>query len=104
LRTFDLGGVNVGTIEDYQAVERRDVIVLSLTRSNATFVPNDVWSIARMGVFQQPKRTNVATTRGEKLFIVSGTQPSWLMMPFGDSGFGSFSEMDVGTEKMVVKT
>jgi hypothetical protein len=22
LRTFDLGGVNVGTIEDYQAVER----------------------------------------------------------------------------------
>jgi hypothetical protein len=39
LRTFDLGGVNVGTIEDYQTVER-DVIVLSLTRSNATFVRN----------------------------------------------------------------
>jgi hypothetical protein len=41
LRTFDLGGVNAGTIEDYQAVER-DVIVVSLMRSNAAFVPNDV--------------------------------------------------------------
>jgi hypothetical protein len=69
LRLFDLGGVNVGTIEDYQAVER-DVIVLSLTRSNAAFVPNDVEH--RMGVFQQPKRTNVATTRAENLFIVVG--------------------------------
>ena len=69
LRKLELGGVNVGTIEDYQAVER-DVIVLSLTRANAKFVPNDVEH--RMGVFQQHKRTNVATTRAENLFIVVG--------------------------------
>jgi superfamily I DNA and/or RNA helicase len=41
LRTFDRGGVTAGTIEDYQAVER-DVIVVSLMRSNAAFVQNDV--------------------------------------------------------------
>ena len=69
LREKSFGGVNVGTIEDYQAVER-DVIVLSLTRSNSKFVASDVER--RMGVFQQPKRTNVATTRAENLFIVVG--------------------------------
>jgi len=69
LREKSFGGVNVGTIEDYQAVER-DVIVLSLTRSNEKFVASDVER--RMGVFQQPKRTNVATTRAENLFIVVG--------------------------------
>lgn len=69
LRHKNLGGVNVGTIEDYQAVER-DVIVLSLTRSNPMFVLSDVER--RMGVFQQPKRTNVALTRAENLFIVVG--------------------------------
>jgi helicase MOV-10 len=69
LREKNLGGVNVGTIEDYQAVER-DVIVLSLTRSNPQFVSSDVER--RMGVFQQLKRTNVALTRAENLFIVVG--------------------------------
>jgi helicase MOV-10 len=69
LREKNLGGVNVGTIEDYQAVER-DVIVLSLTRSNPQFVSSDVER--RMGVFQQLKRTNVALTRAEELFIVVG--------------------------------
>lgn len=69
LRHKHLGGVNVGTIEDYQAVER-DVIILSLTRANPMFVSSDVER--RMGVFQQPKRTNVALTRAENLFIVVG--------------------------------
>ena len=69
LREKNFGGINVGTIEDYQAVER-DVIVLSLTRSNEKFVASDVER--RMGLFQQLKRTNVATTRAENLFIVVG--------------------------------
>ena len=49
--------VNVGTIENYQAVEQ-DVIILSLTRANHVFVNDDVKR--RMGVFGQPKQ--VSTT------------------------------------------
>jgi superfamily I DNA and/or RNA helicase len=67
LRDRNLSAINVGTIEDYQSVER-DVIVLSLTRATPAFVPQDVAS--RVGVFGQPKRSNVALTRAEHLFIV----------------------------------
>jgi superfamily I DNA and/or RNA helicase len=71
LRQRDLGAVNVGTVEDYQAAEK-EVIVLSLTRSNISFVQHDIEN--RMGLFGQPKRSNVAMTRAECLFIVvSGT-------------------------------
>lgn len=69
LRDVNLAGVDVGTIEDYQAVER-DTIILSLTRSSSKFLPHDV--AGRAGVFQQMKRTNVAMTRAEHLFIVVG--------------------------------
>lgn len=69
LRAANLNGVDVGTIEDYQAVER-DVIVLSLTRADKMFVANDV--AGRAGVFNQVKRTNVSLTRAEHLFIVVG--------------------------------
>jgi len=67
LRVKQLGGVNVGLVEDYQAVER-DVIVLSLTRSSFAFVDSDIKS--SLGMFGQPKRSNVALTRAEHLFIV----------------------------------
>jgi hypothetical protein len=70
LRFCSLSGINVGTIEDYQSVER-DVIVLSLTRGTPEFVSRDVAS--RVGVFGQPKRSNVAMTRAEHLFIVVST-------------------------------
>lgn len=70
LRSNRLGAVNVGTVEDYQAVEH-DVIVLSLTRSTSSFVHHDV--MHRMGVFGQPKRSNVAMTRADFLFIVVST-------------------------------
>ena len=69
LREQGLGSIDVGTIEDYQAVEW-DVIILSLTRSMQSLVTNDI--ARRMGVFGQPKRSNVALTRAENLFIVVG--------------------------------
>uniref|UniRef100_A0A7S1ZI40 RNA helicase n=1 Tax=Ditylum brightwellii TaxID=49249 RepID=A0A7S1ZI40_9STRA len=69
LRSHDLGAVNVGMVEDYQSVER-EVIVLSLTRSNESFVPFDI--SRRVGLYMQPKRVNVALTRAEKLLIVVG--------------------------------
>ena len=69
LRDVSLGQVNVGTIEDYQAVEY-DVIVLSLTRSTTKFVEFDIKR--RAGVFGQPKRSNVALTRPEHLLVIVG--------------------------------
>jgi superfamily I DNA and/or RNA helicase len=69
LRDKGLGAVNVGIVEDYQAVER-EVIILSLTRSNNTFLANDIKR--RIGLFQQPKRMNVALTRAENLLVVVG--------------------------------
>jgi AAA domain len=70
LRKKRLGGINVGTIEDYQSVEF-DVILLSLVRSAQSFVEHDIRH--RMGVFGQPKRSNVALTRAEFLLIVVST-------------------------------
>jgi hypothetical protein len=67
LRRKHLGGINVGTVEDYQSVEF-DVILLSLVRSTLSFVDHDIQH--RMGVFGQPKRSNVALTRAEYLFVV----------------------------------
>lgn len=69
LRAKHFHDVNVGTIENYQAVEQ-DVIVLSLTRSSSAFVAHDREN--RMGIFGQPKQMNVAMTRAENLFIVVG--------------------------------
>lgn len=69
LRKKHYHDVNVGTIENYQAVEQ-DVIVLSLCRSKAEFIDFDVKK--RMGVFGQTKQSNVAMTRAENLFIVVG--------------------------------
>ena len=73
-----LGGINVGTIEDYQSVER-DIIVLSLTRSNIKFVAKDTEK--RTGVFHQHKTTNVAMTRAEHLFIVVGNPATMICDP-----------------------
>lgn len=70
LRARGLPGVNVGTIEDFQSVEC-DVCVISLTRSTPSFVQDDV--SRRVGVFGQPKRSNVALTRAENLLIVVGS-------------------------------
>lgn len=69
LREKGLGAVNVGIVEDYQAVER-DVIIVSLTRSNSAFLPADLEQ--RVGLFQQAKRMNVALTRAENLLVVVG--------------------------------
>lgn len=69
LRLKSLGAVDVGTVENYQAVER-DVIVLSMTRSTHAFVESDMER--RMGLLGQAKRSNVALTRAEHLLIVVG--------------------------------
>lgn len=80
LRHINLGRINVGTVEDFQAVER-DVMILSLTRSTHSFVEHDIGQ--RMGIFGHSKRSNVALTRAEHLFCVVGNphimakDPTW---------------------------
>jgi hypothetical protein len=69
LRAQGLSAVNVGTIEDFQAVECH-VCLISLTRATPSFVKVDIFR--RVGVFGQPKRSNVALTRAENLLIVVG--------------------------------
>jgi superfamily I DNA and/or RNA helicase len=69
LRKKGLANINVGTIEDYQGIEK-EVVVLSLTRSTDAFVPSDV--DRRIGVFRQEKQSNVALTRAEQMQIVVG--------------------------------
>jgi hypothetical protein len=69
LREKNLGAVNVGMPEDFQSVEC-EVIILSLTRSNASLMEADV--VSRAGLFHQPKRMNVALTRAEHVLIVVG--------------------------------
>jgi len=69
LRERNLWDVDVGSVEDYQAVER-DVIVLSLTRSSPELVPSDIGACS--GLYSQSKRINVALTRAENILIVVG--------------------------------
>lgn len=69
LRAKNLGGVNVGMVEDFQSMER-DIVVLSLTRTNKTLVQADVTS--GEGLFHQHKRMNVALTRADRALIVVG--------------------------------
>ena len=70
LRSRGLPQVNVGTVEDFQAVECK-VCLISLTRSTTSFVQQDIDQ--RVGLFGQPKRSNVALTRAENLMIVVGS-------------------------------
>ncbi len=64
-----LGEVNVGTIEDYQGMERR-IILLSTVRASSSQVPLDV--TRGLGVIQQRKRLNVALTRAMALLVIVG--------------------------------
>ena len=80
LRAKGFGGVNVGMVEDYQSMER-DIIILSLTRSNKSLVRADVNS--GEGLFHQNKRMNVALTRAQHALVVVGEpntmkeDPAW---------------------------
>lgn len=80
LRQKGFGGVNVGMVEDYQSMER-DIIILSLTRTNKSLVLADVSS--GEGLFHQNKRMNVALTRAQHALVVVGEpnamrdDPAW---------------------------
>ena len=85
LREKLLGAVNVGIVEDYQAVER-DVIIVSCTRSSKELVNADVER--RAGLFHQHKRMNVALTRAENLLVVVGDPDTMAEDPLWNEWLG----------------
>uniref|UniRef100_A0A7R9UEK9 RNA helicase n=1 Tax=Pinguiococcus pyrenoidosus TaxID=172671 RepID=A0A7R9UEK9_9STRA len=88
LRKDGLGAVNVGSCEDFQGNEKRIVIVsLTLTHSPGPVTVEDKAArepqTVRMGLFGDPKKFNVSTTRAKALCVVVGepryaaTDPCW---------------------------
>jgi superfamily I DNA and/or RNA helicase len=60
LRAKRYGAVDVGTVEDYQGMERK-IILLSCVRSRKRFLQDDVKN--NLGLIFAPARLNVAMTR-----------------------------------------
>ncbi|KAI8910293.1 P-loop containing nucleoside triphosphate hydrolase protein [Gorgonomyces haynaldii] len=71
LRKAGLHSVNVGTVEDYQGMER-SIIILSTVRTQMKYVQQDL--DRGMGVFRQPRRLNVAWTRAHSMLLIAGNQ------------------------------
>ncbi|KAJ3409586.1 hypothetical protein HDV05_004330 [Chytridiales sp. JEL 0842] len=69
LRAKKYAAVNVGTVEDYQGMER-NVILLSCVRSRKRFIQDDLKS--NIGLIKSPARLNVAMTRAKSLLVVIG--------------------------------
>jgi helicase MOV-10 len=76
LRDAGFGMVNVGTVEDYQGMER-NIIILSTVRSNPAHISHDI--SRGLGLINQPKRLNVSLSRAKDLLIIVGN-PSTLAL------------------------
>lgn len=79
LRSENMGGINVGVVEDFQGQEVRIILISTVLSSR---VPQ--FEIAgEFGLIGNPKKFNVAVTRGCALCVVFGnphtlcTDPSW---------------------------
>ncbi|KAJ3106010.1 hypothetical protein HDU97_007194 [Phlyctochytrium planicorne] len=81
MRARGLGAIDVGTVEDYQGMERR-IIVLSCVRSRSRFLIEDIRG--NVGVVNFPQRLNVALTRAMSLLVIVGNpailalDPHWI--------------------------
>ncbi|KAJ3177221.1 hypothetical protein HK101_010308, partial [Irineochytrium annulatum] len=80
-RAKQLGKIDVGTVEDYQGMERR-IIILSCVRSRTRFLDQDVSS--GVGIVNFAQRLNVALTRAQSLLVIVGNprllahDPHWV--------------------------
>ena len=70
LRDANLSEVNVGTVEDYQGMERK-YIFLSTVRVSESHVDQDIER--NVGLVEQHKRLNVALSRAQDLMIIVGS-------------------------------
>ncbi|TPX55825.1 hypothetical protein PhCBS80983_g04989 [Powellomyces hirtus] len=71
LRKWNLGDMNVGTVQDYQGQEYK-VIILSCVRARGGDVLQEDMD-HNVGVINHPKRFNVAVTRAQALLVVVGS-------------------------------
>lgn len=69
-READLSKINIGTVEDYQGMERK-YIFLSTVRVSDSFVDQDISK--NFGLVEQNKRLNVALSRAQDLMIIVGS-------------------------------
>jgi superfamily I DNA and/or RNA helicase len=69
-RAANLSEINIGTVEDYQGMERKYVF-LSIVRVSEELVDQDVKN--NSGLVNQLKRLNVAISRAQNLLIVVGS-------------------------------
>jgi DNA polymerase III delta prime subunit len=66
LRSFGLGNIRVGTIDDYQGQEEK-IILISTVLSDVSTLGE-----ASSSLFSNPNRFNVATTRAKALLVCAG--------------------------------
>ena len=92
LRTENLGGINVGGVEDFQGQESRIIIISTVLSSRVKQLEIN----GQLGLCGDHRKFNVAVTRGKCLCIVVGnplylhSDPSWRkLMNYCDSN-GSF--------------
>jgi superfamily I DNA and/or RNA helicase len=79
LRKVDLGGVSVGTVENYQGGEMR-VTILNCVRSRERFLE---WDNSKgRGVIGSRRRFNVAVTRAKELLIIIGNPAILQVRPY----------------------
>ncbi|KAJ1557634.1 hypothetical protein HK096_006157, partial [Nowakowskiella sp. JEL0078] len=69
LRECNHGGIDVGTVEDFQGKEK-SIILISSVRSSKRFLDDDIKR--DLGVVHFPKRLNVAITRAKALLVIVG--------------------------------
>ncbi|KAJ3329710.1 hypothetical protein HDU76_007328 [Blyttiomyces sp. JEL0837] len=80
-RARGLAAIDVGSVEDYQGMERR-IILLSCVRSRAKSLKDDL--LADLGLVHFPQRLNVAMTRAMSLLVIVGNpyllsqDPHWV--------------------------
>lgn len=68
LRKANLGGVSVGSVEDFQGQEKRIIVISTVLSSRMPTLESN----GSLGLFGDHKKFNVALTRGMQLTVVVG--------------------------------
>lgn len=72
LRKRGLGGVRVGTVDDYQGQEERIVFISTVLSRPRSILADGTSGDAHLSLWRNPRRFNVAITRAKSLLVVVG--------------------------------